>query len=61
MGAVPKSKTSKARRDSRRANSFRLGVPGLAECPQCHKPKLSHRVCPNCGYYNGKEVVTVQE
>lgn len=61
MGAVPKTKTSKARRDSRRANNFRLDLPGLAECPQCHKPKLSHRVCPNCGYYKGKEVVSVQE
>jgi large subunit ribosomal protein L32 len=61
MGAVPKSKTSKARRDSRRASNFRLGVPNLAECPQCHKPKLSHTVCPECGFYKGKQVVAIQE
>ncbi|MBR5488075.1 MAG: 50S ribosomal protein L32, partial [Firmicutes bacterium] len=24
---------------------------------QCHEPKLPHRVCPNCNYYDGKEVV----
>jgi len=29
----------------------------MAECPQCHEMKLSHRVCKNCGYYDGKEVV----
>ncbi|MCI5722134.1 MAG: 50S ribosomal protein L32, partial [Firmicutes bacterium] len=22
-----------------------------------HEPKLPHRVCPNCNYYDGKEVV----
>jgi large subunit ribosomal protein L32 len=26
-------------------------------CPHCHAPKLPHRVCPSCGYYNGREVV----
>ncbi|MBQ6686666.1 MAG: 50S ribosomal protein L32, partial [Firmicutes bacterium] len=26
-------------------------------CPQCHEPKLPHRVCPNCNYYDGKAVV----
>lgn len=56
--AHPKSKTSKARRDSRRAQSFKLGVPGMVECPQCHEMKLAHRVCKSCGYYNGKEIVS---
>ncbi|MBQ4611493.1 MAG: 50S ribosomal protein L32, partial [Clostridia bacterium] len=30
--AVPKRKTSKARRDQRRAN-WKLTVPGIVECP----------------------------
>ncbi len=55
--AHPKRKTSKARRDSRRAQTFKLSAPGIVECPQCHEMKLSHRVCKECGYYNGKEVV----
>lgn len=42
--AVPKRKTSKARRDQRRAH-WKLTVPGIVECPQCHEPKLAHRVC----------------
>ena len=40
--AVPKRKMSKARRDSRRAN-WKLTVPGLVECPQCHEMKMPHR------------------
>ena len=38
--AVPKRKTSKARRDQRRAH-WKLTVPGIVECPQCHEPKLA--------------------
>ena len=59
--AVPKRKTSKARRDSRRANTWTLSAPGIGECPQCHQPKLLHRVCKACGYYNGRQVLNVEE
>ncbi len=58
--AVPKGKVSKARRNSRRAN-WKLELPGIVECPQCHAMKLSHRVCKACGYYNGKQVLKVAE
>ena len=58
--AVPKGKVSKARRNSRRAN-WKLELPGIVECPQCHEKKLSHRVCENCGYYNGRQVLKVAE
>ena len=52
--AVPKRKTSKAKRDSRRAQNMKMSAPGLSECPQCHEP---HRVCPNCNHYDGKNVM----
>ncbi len=58
--AVPKGKISKARRNSRRAN-WKLEMPGIVECPQCHQMKLAHRVCKNCGYYNGVQVVNKDE
>ena len=58
--AVPKGKVSKARKRSRRAN-WKLELPGIVECPQCHQMKQSHRVCKNCGYYNGKQVLKVAE
>ena len=54
--ALPKGKISKARKHSRRAN-WKLNLPGIGECPQCHQMKLSHRVCKHCGYYNGVQVV----
>lgn len=54
--AVPKHKTSKARRDKRRTH-WKLSVPAVVECPQCHQPKRPHRVCPNCGYYDGRVAV----
>ena len=58
--AVPKGKISKARRNSRAAN-WKLELPGIVECPQCHQMKLAHRVCKNCGYYNGVQVVNKDE
>lgn len=53
--AVPKKKTSKSKRDMRRAHDA-LQAPGVSICPQCKEPKQSHRVCPSCGTYKGKEV-----
>ena len=58
--AVPKRKTSKARRDQRRAN-WKLEAPGFVACPQCHEPTMPHHVCPQCVYYDGKEVVKAAE
>ncbi len=57
--AVPKRRTSKARKRSRKAN-WKVALPGIVECPQCHEAKLAHRVCKHCGYYDGKQVVTVE-
>ena len=56
--AVPKRRTSKARKRSRKAN-WKVALPGIVECPQCHEAKLAHRVCKHCGYYDGKQVVSV--
>ena len=56
--AVPKRKTSKAKKNSRKSQNMKMNTPGLSECPQCHEPKLPHRVCPNCNYYDGKEIVS---
>ncbi len=55
--AVPKRKTSKARRDKRRSTVWKLEAPAISKCPNCGEYKLSHRVCGNCGMYNGREVI----
>jgi large subunit ribosomal protein L32 len=60
--AVPKSRTSKARRDRRRSHDA-LRPPTLAVCPEpdCGAPKLPHRVCPACGSYKGRTIVEQDE
>ncbi len=58
--AVPKNRTSKAKKHSRVAN-WKLSAPTLVECPQCHEMKLAHRVCKNCGYYDGRQEISVEE
>lgn len=33
----------------------------FAECPNCHQKKLPHRICTNCGFYDGKAVIETGE
>lgn len=56
---VIKRKTGKSHTRSRRAANMKINAPELVECPQCHSMKQPHRVCPECGYYDGKEVLQV--
>ena len=59
MSAEPKRKTSKARRDKRRSNVWKLSAPGMVKC-SCGEFVLSHRICKACGKYNGKEIIKVE-
>jgi large subunit ribosomal protein L32 len=56
----PKRRHSKTRTAKRRTHDALKSV-GLSECPQCHEPKLPHRVCSNCGFYRGRQVRAVEE
>lgn len=56
----PKRRHSKTRRDKRRTNDSLTQVQSIA-CPKCHEPRLPHRICPSCGYYNGREVIRIEE
>ncbi|HHV44759.1 MAG TPA: 50S ribosomal protein L32 [Firmicutes bacterium] len=58
--ALPKRRHSKARVRTRR-NSVRAKVLNLVECPQCHKLRLPHRACGNCGTYKGRQVIELDE
>lgn len=53
--AVPQRRISKTRKRLRRTH-FKLQVEGLVTCPKCGEMIKSHRVCPKCGYYDGKVV-----
>lgn len=55
--AVPFRRTSKTAKRMRRTH-FKLSVSGLVKCPNCGAMIKSHNVCPMCGYYNGKQVVS---
>ena len=57
--ALPKKKTSKSRQGKRRSHSA-LALPAMDACPHCHGVKLSHRVCPNCGWYDDREAIEVK-
>ena len=48
MSICPKNKSSKARRDSRRAN-WKMSVPSLSKCSKCGALVMPHRVCKACG------------
>ena len=56
----PKRKHSKSRTGKRRAHDH-LTAPAVGNCPNCGEPRLSHRVCPSCGYYNGRVVIEMEE
>lgn len=58
---VPKKRTSKMRRDRRRAgnNNLRTAVQ-VIKCPKCNEPVMPHRACESCGSYNGREVLQVE-
>lgn len=58
--ANPTHRHSKARRDKRRAN-WKGAMPNLVTCPECKEIKESHRVCLNCGSYNGRKVLEIIE
>lgn len=59
MPPLPKRKIAHARQGERRSQ-LKLSAQALMECPQCHTPKLPHRACPNCGTYDGREVIKVK-
>jgi len=38
-----------------------MELKSLSVCPQCGAMHLPHRVCPSCGFYNGKLEVPRKE
>ena len=56
--AVPRNRTSNARKNSRRSHHAKT-PKSLSTCPNCNKPRQSHRVCASCGHYKGREAVKI--
>ncbi|MBQ7740850.1 MAG: 50S ribosomal protein L32 [Eubacterium sp.] len=55
--AVPARRTSKTRKNKRRSSVWKLDAPTLVKCTNCGGYTVPHKVCANCGYYKGEEVV----
>lgn len=58
--AVPKSKISKSRRGMRRSHDA-LSANTHQDCPKCGELKQPHHICPSCGFYGDREVVSKAE
>ena len=58
--AEPKQKiarsTSKTRRGRKKTKTQLL----LIKCTHCGEKILSHRICPECGHYKNKNVISVK-
>lgn len=55
--AQPKRKHTRHRTGIRRASNWKIEKASLSRCSNCGESRSSHRVCPHCGYYNGKLVL----
>jgi large subunit ribosomal protein L32 len=60
MPPHPKRKLSKGRRDRRRAHDA-LEAANLVACSSCGAMILPHTVCPQCGFYKGREVIEIKK
>lgn len=54
--ANPKQRHTHHRRDRAR-KQFDVDLVNTQECPKCKARILSHRICPKCGTYKGKEMI----
>ncbi|MFH1675653.1 MAG: 50S ribosomal protein L32 [bacterium] len=52
--ALPKTRQSKSNTHTRRA-CFKATAPELGKCPSCGKTRPLHKICPHCGFYNGRQ------
>ena len=57
--AVPKRKTTPMKRGMRRMHD-RVQMIAMGECSNCGVEKQSHTVCPHCGHYRGRQILTIK-
>ncbi len=58
--AVPFRKVSKTRGRMRRTH-YKIEANGTIKCQNCGADIKSHRACPECGFYKGKNVIEKEE
>jgi len=66
MTISPRNKISKMKTHRRHSIWKTINLKKLTDkyqttkCSNCGANKLAHRVCPMCGYHNGKQVLTIK-
>jgi len=55
--AVPKKRTSRRRRDMRRAHDAVKYTAAVEICPECGELKLRHHLCAGCKTYRGRKII----
>jgi len=58
--SLPKRRHSNTRQAKRRTH-WKLKDPNLGKCTECGNLRLPHKICPYCGYYKGKKILTIKE
>jgi len=56
----PKKRTNKSKGGMRRM-SQKATAPSISYCSNCHEAVKNHQICSNCGYYNGKSVINLND
>ena len=54
--AVPKKKVSRGRKRRRQSHNA-ISPVTTGNCARCNAPKLPHRVCLACGFYEDREIL----
>jgi large subunit ribosomal protein L32 len=57
--AHPKRRHSNTRTRKRRSHDF-IKPKSVSKCANCGATKKPHRICPECGFYAGRQVMTLK-
>jgi large subunit ribosomal protein L32 len=57
--AVQQNRKSSSKRDMRRSHDA-LVAANRSECANCGELKRPHHVCPHCGHYDQRQVMTIR-
>lgn len=58
--AVPRNRTSNARKNNRRSHHAKK-LKSFASCSRCDTRRMSHSICPSCGTYDGRVMIQAKE
>jgi len=58
--AEPKKRLTSTRSGNRRSH-LAVKAQSLISCPKCKAAVMPHRVCENCGFYKGQDVLELEK